>query len=265
MDRLSKKFKAIIYTALISGVICAVLRSLSLLFFYDGHIGYYMRGAALPVISSIVFCLLALSLAVIPFILFKKDGEIKLFWGRAKYFSLIPAVAFILPVADAASALALKTDVLVLLSLISALGALVFFALLALSKEPRSDVAIICGVCVIVYLALCWLRSYTDFLVPMNSPDKIFFNLGTVGAALLIIGELKVLCSAERPRTYFCYLSLAILSLFAYAVPYVVEGLGDVAGLRASTLSESAVLLALLIYACARAFTLIPKASSEDE
>jgi hypothetical protein len=100
----------------------------------------------------------------------------------------------------------------------------------------------------------------------MNSPDKIFFNLACVGAAMLAVGELKAICGSASPRGYICYLSLSILSLFAYAVPYAVEALGGVEGVRSSTLGESAVLFGLLIYACARALALIndKKIAKED-
>ena len=255
MTSFEKKTKIIIYSALACGAVCAVLRTLCLLFFYDFHIGYYTSGAILPIISNSLFGIFALLLLLLPFALFKKDATLSFEGGRMKYFALPVAIVFLLPAIDAAMALSQAAGVISLLTLVAAAGSAAFFAMLALSRSARTDLTVVAGVCSVVYLALCWLRSYTDFLVPMNSPDKILFNLACVGAALLIIGELRVLCSSARPRAYLCYLSLSILSLFAYALPRLIETVLTLPGAKASTLAESLVLLALLIYACAKALT----------
>lgn len=251
MNSLKNKPTAVLTVlALGLGALAIVLRVFSLLFFYDAEIGYYQSGAILPVISNITFALSAIALAILPFLLIDRAKTVPAPGGKLKYAALIPAAAFFAIAALSAADAMGNLGVYELLMLLSAVSAVTFFASLALIKQP-SGITVGCGIGFILWLALTWLSSYTDFTVTMNSPDKLFFHFACVGAALLAIAELRAAYGMASARAYCCYISLSVLTLSAGAVTPVM---GSLCGIykHNPTVSESAVFCALLVYATVR-------------
>ncbi len=259
MSSLNKNTKIFIYITLAVSLFCASLLSVCTLFFYDGDIGYYSAGAILPLIATVIFLVSAVALILLPSFLFEKKGALDVVGGTAKYFALVPALAFIFPLADAFKVLMVDGGIFTVLLLAASLTSMIFFALIAFSNETTTTLTVLCGVGVILWLALSWIRSYNDFFTVMNSPDKRFFHFACVGAALLMLGELRVLCSSAKPRSYFRYISLATLTLACFVIPTLADRLSGISYKNAATLGETVVLAALLIYAVARIFSLLPK------
>ena len=244
--------------ALAMGAISLVLRTLSVLFFFDSGIMYYSVGAVLPVISSISIVLFAIALGAAALCLVDKSEEITPPASATCYTASIVSLGLIYNMIDLGVGIASRglervTD---LFTLVAAAFAVAFFLMLSLSKQHGSAAAI-CGSAIILWLGLVWMRSYTDFYVPMNSPDKIFFHLGCIGAALLTVAELRSIYGITKPRFYCFSLWCSILFMASASVPTTVGAF--VGGYSDPVSSENYVLSALLIYACARAVQLIVK------
>ena len=264
MSSANKKTKIYIFSILALGVLCAILRSISILLFYDGDIGYYSVGAVLPIISDVIFWICVIAAAVIPFFLFSKTETVGTINGAARYSALFPAVAFLLPMAEAIKALTLESKVSTVIILISSIASMIFFALLALSNDSSSTLNILCGTGVIVWLAMVWLRSYNDFFTTINSPEKLFFHFSCVATALIIVGELKALCLEAKKRSCFAYLSVGIITLFSFVFPDLLDRISGISTKSVSTLGETLVISAISVYAIARAISLLPKEEATE-
>lgn len=260
----NKKAKILIYSTIALSVLCAALRCVCLLFYYDTDIGYYTANSYVPTLTSVLLIVSALFLIIFSLIFMPKIGEIKPLDGSLKYCAIIPAATFLLPLMSAVGNLALQRSYFELFVLIASVCAMTFFALLAFSDNLASTATIVFGVGVVLWLALAWLGSYTDFFVPMNSPGKMFFHFGCVGAALLIVGELRCLCSTATPKTYYCYLCVAVFTLSSYTLPYVVGSLAGVPEKSDATAAQAVVLIGMLIYACVRVFSLLTEESAPE-
>lgn len=235
-------------------VIATAGRLFSLLFFYD-RIGYYQSGAILPMLSNIIFALSLLFSCVAAIFLIKPERKIDAPSKTAKYISLLPAIALIAH--GASSALALSgedTASINILTTILSVVAAIFFASITLSSRP-SVITVLLGMGCIAWIALEWFISYRDFTVSMNSPDKLFFHLGCIGAALFIVAELRAIFGISKPRFYYFSLFTALLTLAVSSIPSLI---GMACGLFASysLAFEDLFLLSLLVYVSERLFSL---------
>lgn len=248
--------------AIVLTVIATAGRLFSLLFFYD-RIGYYQSGALLPIASNILFALSLVFFGVAAIFLLKPKQAIAAPTGAARYVALAPALAAAAHAMISALSLAKESlDVLKAISLLLSVIAAVFFASIALSERP-SLLTALSGVGCIAWIALEWLSSYRDFTVPMNSPDKLFFHFGCIGAALLIVAELRALFVVSKPRFYYFSLFTAILTLAVSSIPSLI---GMACGVFASysLALEDLFLLSLLVYATVRLCALALAKNSAD-
>ena len=227
-----------------------IIQLLSLVLFYDANIGYYQRGAILPLISGILFALSVVGLIVSAFVLADRSESVSPISEPLRYTALIPAAAILITTLISSLGSSNGFQSLDLLLVIGAIAATGFFASLALAKQT-SAVTVVCGIGFILWLALVWLRSYTDFSVTMNSPDKLYFHFACVGAALLAIAELRAAYGIADTRSSYCYISVSAIALTAGALVPVVANLLGVYEYN-PTILESAALAALLAYALIR-------------
>lgn len=232
------------------GILVAALRVLSLLFFYDEDIGYYQSGAVLPIISNVTFALSVIVLGILPFLCIDRAKAASAPAGKLRYTALIPAVAIFAETAIKAVQSMDSSRIPDLLSLLATVVSVVFFVSLTMVKQP-SAITVGCGIGFILWLALSWLSSYTDFTVAMNSPDKIFFHFACVGAALFTVAELRAAYEIASVRVYYCYASLSVVTLFTGAVAPVIGSLFGIYKHNPSV-GQSAVLCSLLVYAAVR-------------
>lgn len=250
----SKRCFAFSLIAIFCAALSATLRTLSLFFFYD-KIGYYQTGAILPTVSSILFVAAIVFFAISARFLIKPAKEISAPSPVERAAALIPMGAMIAELIGLAAALvkALPDKQVKwydMLLLVFGAIAVVFFASIAFSKQP-SVLTSLTGVAFLVWLALTWISSYLDFTVPMNSPDKLFFQFGAVGAALLVFSELRALFRIPQLKTYYFSFFTGILTVAVSSIPDII---GHFSGLFASysLLGKDLVLLALLVYAVVR-------------
>ena len=251
-----KNRSAKLFFILTSGlaVLTFVLQLLSLILFYDANIGYYKSGAVLPLISGILFAVSVVAAIAASFVLADRSESVSPIPESLKYTALIPAAVIL--IVTLISVIGGKNGFLTLdlLTIISAIAATGFFASFPLSKQP-SIVTAVCGIGLILWLALIWLDSYTDFSVTMNSPDKLYFHFACVGAALLAIAELRASYGIARARNYYCYISISVLTLTSGALVPVIGNLFGAYEYN-PTILESAALSAILAYAVIRLVSL---------
>lgn len=249
--------------ALILAILATAGRLFSLLFFYD-RIGYYQSGAALPFISNILFAASVLFFAVAAIALVKPPKVLAPPTRSAGYVALAPAIALaVYAVSSIGRVISPEADIISTIYVLLAIVGAVFFASLAFCRQP-SVLSVLTGVGAIFWLALSWLRSYRDFTVPMNSPDKLFFHLGCIGAALFVFSEIRAIYGIPRPRFYYFSIFTAILSLAVSSIPSLI---GKACGVFASysLLLEDIFFLSLLAYATVRLITLAASKPTEPE
>ena len=253
----SDKSRALVFSlvALALSGLAAAGRLFSLLFFYD-RIGYYQSGAFLPIASNILFAASVLFFGVAAIFLIKPSKVIATSKGSTRYVSLVPALALaIYVVSSLGRVVTPEPDTISTISIILAVIGAVFFASLAFCRQP-SVITVLTGIGAIFWLAIAWLRSYRDFTIPMNSPDKLFFHLGCLGATLFIFSEIRAMYGLPRPRFYYFSIYTAILTLAVSSIPSLI---GNACNTFASysLQFEDIFFLSLFFYAVVRLLTIV--------
>ena len=256
----------LVLSALVLSFVSCALRTLSLVFFYDADVAYYREGAVLPIVSDTLFALSIALFAVLALIIPKDERSQPMCLPdkSARLSAIVPAVALVLQVIGIFGASGTESNsTLPLIIGACALISTVFFATLAFSAQP-SPITALTGVGFMIWAALSWYVSYADFYVPMNSPDKLYFHLACISAALFAIEELRVSYSFANTRLYLFSLSASILALTTEAIPSLIAGFTGVFRVY-NTKAEDLVLFALLIYLATRAVRLLWTDDSRTE
>lgn len=253
----SDKSRALVFSlvALALSGLAAAGRLFSLLFFYD-RIGYYQSGAFLPIASNILFAASVVFFGVAAIFLIKPSKVIATPTGSTRYVSLVPALALAIYVVSSLGRIVTPDpDTISMISIILAVIGAVFFASLAFCRQP-SVITVLTGIGAIFWLAIAWLRSYRDFTIPMNSPDKLFFHLGCLGATLFIFSEIRAMYGLPRPRFYYFSIYTAILTLAVSSIPSLI---GNACNTFASysLQFEDIFFLSLFFYAVVRLLTIV--------
>ena len=259
----SDKSRALVFSlvALALSGLAAAGRLFSLLFFYD-RIGYYQSGAFLPIASNILFAASVVFFGVAAIFLIKPSKVIATPTGSIRYVSLVPALALAVYVVSSLGRIVTpEPDTISTISIILAIIGAVFFASLAFCCQP-SVITVLTGIGAIFWLAIAWLRSYRDFTIPMNSPDKLFFHLGCLGATLFIFSEIRAMYGIPRPRFYYFSIYTAILTLAVSSIPSLI---GNACNTFASysLQFEDIFFLSLFFYAVVRLLTIVSGGTDE--
>lgn len=278
---------ALIISALALSLVAILLRTLSLIFFYDSEIGYYTSGSALPIISNTVYALSVILFIVLAYFILKPTEAVAEPPKTVCYVSLLPALAVLANLFSRISEMSrisnelgkdIYTSILlrgavypgvrltqmnaILLWVDIFLCALTaIFFLIPIIRKKASKLSVVFGIGTFLWLFVTWMRSYLDFNTPLNSPDKVFFHLGCIGAVLFVVAELRTLYGLSKPKLYWFSAIFAIFSLGVSAIPSII---GDAMGLfNLYTLRYGNIFFAaLLVYAVVRVILLL---HSEDE
>ncbi len=263
-------------------LLVTVLRTIALLFFYDKEIGYYfISGSALPIVANVLYAVAVIFFAISAFLLLKPTDEVKAPNQTAKFVAFVPVATLAIYLisclikafnwiktytvqtlidifmdSNLAGMTVTRLDIIFLgLGIVFSAVSIVFFVLFAIKKNPTKLLAN-CGVGLIIFIAVMWIDSYLDFYIPMNSPDKLFFHFGCIGAALLIVAELRAIYGISKPKFYYFSLFTAILALASSSIPYTIANFAGI--FKKYTVEyENLFFLGLLIYAIVRAITLM--------
>ncbi len=208
--------------ALSLAVLSIALRCVNLFFFFDSDIGYYQKGAVLPLLSVVLLVAAVVFFAVCSILWFRKASV-----AYAKTPSWAVRIGASIAAAGFAALIVLDVvgvvsgNELSVVSLLFGVLSIVYFVMLALNKG-RDGLRILCGFCVILRLLISLAGSYFNIFIQMNAPDKLFFHLGCLGGMLFLISELRALIANPRPALHLFSCGAATLFLGVASVPSIV-------------------------------------------
>lgn len=243
---------------LASAFLCAALRLIAILFFFDRDIGYYNSGimsAVATYVPSIVV-IVAGVFAFIPAVGAAPEG------ARAtratRLCSLFPIAA--LSVWLIKYCIALYDYVSIygnipfsyVFTLLSTVGAVAFFCLAAFQKQHGNALYVVCGLFTVAWFTLSLADSYFDAHVQMNSPTKTVFQFALLSAILLTVNEMRLGLSVKRPRFHLFSTAAATVLLAVSALPSIIGYAAGKLPSSYSSLYSDIVLLSLLVLSSAR-------------
>ena len=251
----AKRLTLLSAIALGLALLATVGRIVCLSFFYD-RIGYFTRGALLPIALTLIYTLAIIFFAVAVFCN-KYDAPSAKLSKASSLAALLPAVAFFPLIVSGINAIlslpsGVKAPLFDLLYLVLSVAASAYFLSLAFAKQP-SSASIVLGVASILWAAFAWMGSYLDFYVPMNSPDKLFFHLACIASMLLVFSEVRAIYEIPRTKMYYFSFFTAIVCISTSAIPSLIASSGDVFA-SYSLANEDLVFTAIFIYAAIRLF-----------
>ena len=257
MKKLSLPMLSIITLA--TAAVSLALRIVSLFFFYD-KLGYYQRGAVLPITANIFLGLAIVFLLAASILFINKKRKIQVPDKISQYAALLPAGASIFTAIRAITGSLDGSSVNKYLFFLGALLSAVFFILIFIKKQPFTA-TVYFGLAALTYVFFLWMHAYFDFFVPINSTDKIFHYLACAGALLLIFSETCTCYGFVKPRLYFFSLFSSVVTLWVGSVSSLVGFLSG-AFERYVTLDGDIFFATLAVYATVR-LIMLSKAPEE--
>ncbi len=257
-------------------LLCAVLRTLSILFFFDKDIGYYQTGAALPIIFEALTVISIIAAAV--FTLVKPISVSSNAASDApyvKYLALLPAAGFAVFTVIYAKGILNSLDTFsftwqIALMLISSIGACIFFVLTAFTKSRANVAYVLTGCTAVIWLVTALAGSYFDSFVQMNSPNKIIFIFGALGGMLLVVNEMRRGLDEQKNGLHLLGATAASILLTSCALPSIICFFAGAMPWNYSSLYYDVVYLSLAVFSVARLVQLcfdtkaIPATQVED-
>ena len=227
-----------------------LLRVICLFLFHD-DIGYYTKGAALPIIANALLALTLVFILIAAIFSIDKRQSVEPLGRVSQYAALLPMGALIYQVVQIFIGGISDTVLNKFMLAICAIVATAFFFLLSFSGKKYKTLTFYLGISALVYVFLCWMTGYFDFATPINSTDKIFFYLACSGAVIFIFNEMCACYGYVRARFY--YFSL-LSSVAVLAVSSVSAMIGYTFGIFKTTitLQFDIFFASILIYAVAR-------------
>lgn len=220
--------------------LCAVCTAL----FYDYSPGYF-RESALCSIFSVSMTLTSL-FALTSFFASKKTFKIKSPENsNAPYFLyLIPACGFLFYSISIFPEI-FKTTAnryILLAHALFSLVSFIYFLICNLNTKIDADAKSILGLISIACPMLIAIRSYFDYSMVMNSPEKIYLQITMVSFALYIINEARFILGAPYPRFYIALSGL----IFPLSSCYTANKIFIIANTNKGSESEDIALCVLM-------------------
>ena len=263
----STRAKRIYFLASLSlAVLCAILRTLSTIFFFEADVGYYKSGALLPILLNILLVLCAVCAAafcLIPGVsrIFAKPEDTKAVRACA-VFAALGFLAFFANnlrdfdlVWETIKVLGFIPKKFVIRTLLALLSA-VFFLLIAFCKNLRGGIRIGGVVITLVWTVLTISDSYFDVYMAMNSPVKLTLHAALLGMLLLLVNEARVGIGSDKKA--FSLFSSTVTLIFATTssipsiISYLCGKLPDSYSNVYAYLFFDAVLLGIAVFSAAR-------------
>ena len=235
-------------TSIITVLLSAVLRTLSMVFFYDTSAGYFSVGAVLPIISNVCLVLSVICAATLAIVSFKKSESLVATPSTSILnvaSSIIAALGLLgLGISDfifAAGYFAIILDII----------AAVYFALCAFKTNPYLKVC--GGFLFIVRLALLIYKTHFDWTSPTNAPEKLLFLIACGFVVIFISQELKCFTNTAKPALYlFSAVSTACVGI-STSLSVLVSYYCGVLSTGNGSYAQFYVILTISAYAAIRA------------
>lgn len=264
---------------LIVGAVAALLRTVSMFVAYDSGIGYFSRGAVLPVIAT-ALCVAGCAAAV-AFPLFSRisaddvppvgaRGSAPVYFSTA-YAAFVMIGAFAYEVyrcftdgsaakffADAAksaevsAARSLRLQGILIIIGIVASGVSAVYFLLRLNEKPGREWQVLLGFAPGLR-AVAGLGIYFDMTVEMNSPNKLMLQAALVSIMIYFLFELRMILGGKkaRPRA-FAAAGMAAFVLTSSASVSVIAGYFSGLVANSSFFTEAFFCFNMMIYIMVR-------------
>ena len=244
---------------LAASLVFAVLRTISLLFFFEPEIGYYTAGAPLPVIMNILLVIAVLACAALTFIPAVGVSPVE---GRENVYTravsalialgfLSFSVHYIISLAQYSGIYAEIPPSYLLCAVASVLSC-VFFAVKALNKDSLAAPYVICGIFVVLWFALVLAECYFNAFVQMNAPNKTIFLFACLSAILLAVNEMRIPLGRTKRAFHMFSAALASVLLPFSAIPSTICYFTGNMPLNYTLISYDAIILLLSFLAISR-------------
>lgn len=235
MVKIAGKLKIYLYSALALSTLAMILTTLSYLFAFDS-IGYFSN-TILPAITN-ALCLAAAVWFIASLFVIPKDALDgatpttlvnsicatpfclwALFLGGFLLYAYLEHQSnprgIVMMFSNGAPMPVMLASVFLLISGI-------YFALTWLPRMQKRTETVVLGLFVPLAAVLLISLTYFDFLVPLNSPVKLHFQLSAVLFILFSVYELRALAEKPRPRVYFALAMLTVFFSSVSSVPQIV-------------------------------------------
>jgi hypothetical protein len=248
MKKISVKTLSLL--SLSTAAVSLVLRLICMFFFYD-KIGYYKVGAILPIISNLLLTVALIFFLVASVFSISKKQSIEPTGKLSQFAALLPMGAALFHLLKIFTSVFNDTNVNKYLMVIGALCTAIFFFFIFYAKKKFKLLTFYLGIGALLYVVLCWVYTYFDFIIPINSTDKIFFYLACAGALIFIFNEMCACYGFVRSRFYYFSLFASVITMAVSSISAII---GYVCGIFKAyiTLEADIFFIALLIYAIAR-------------
>ncbi len=275
-EKSARFFKIFRIVILCATGISTVLRSLSLLLFYDADIGYYQRESVLPTIFTVLLALFALFVIVSCIMFGKNSPSPEKYTVSSRCSAVFVALSFAAVAISSAVSLFSSTEyfmiypsspllhVVTALTVIAPIVACAYFVIYALKKLSPS-LSLVSGIFALIYMTITLANSYFDIYVQMNAPEKLSTHLCCICAMLVIINEMRVICEVEKKAFYLFSVSFSAIALNACALPTIIASFSGVftEGTIAPPDPSAYVFFALGIFCLVRLLMLDPTEETE--
>lgn len=229
-----------------------LLRTAALSGCYDKEIGYYQRGAVLPMVFHglcvlmLVLCAVGARLLPSSFAV-KADVASSLLTRGGTVLALLCVMAHVLQMVIAVLGGTESLSVLLALRVFFGILTAVYLAAGLVPSSAVSGARALFGYGAIAYIVAMMAASYFDFFLQMNSPNKLLFQVSCMILLLYLLCDLRLILSIAMPRAYCAMTGVTVFYTFSYAVPGIF---GFCTGIlpRVDYLMTSIVLLGFGLY-----------------
>lgn len=242
-----------------AAVVLAVLRTVSIMFFFDTDIGYYSAGAFLPVFMNVLVVLCVLAVAALTLIpplslaptearenVYTRAGSALIALGFISF-----SVHYIVSLVQYHSIYASVPASYLLCAVASVLSG-VFFAIKALDRQSMKTPYVICGIFAVLWFALVLAESYFNAFVQMNAPNKTVFLFACLSAILLVVNEMRVPLGTKRRSFHLFSAALASILLPFSAIPSTICYFTENMPLNYTLIAYDAIILLTSLLAISR-------------
>lgn len=214
------------------------LRCISLFKFYDASIGYYVKGAILPMAFHILSVVTVAMAALLIAFLRKKNEDQFIFRETAKgcipvgaafgaagvasyvIYALISLSGEKQPVIGSVQTNKVG-EIVSIMSLVFGVLAVIYFVLVLVGKTSGGDKHVIFGYAVILFVLMVLAKTYFDFNTTMNSPNKLLVQVTLMLFMLYFLYEFRFSLGNSAPGMY----AAASFAAFYYASVCAIPGI----------------------------------------
>ena len=150
-----------------------------------------------------------------------------------------------------------------ILAFILGLMSALYFLCSAVEMKPA--IRIVTGSLALIRILFLLIRSFSDFSVGINTPDKLMFNLACAAAMLFITSELKA--QVKAPRPWLCVFSSAAAMILCSvaSLPSIIAYHAEALPSKSVFYAEYYIIFGIAIYSAFRFVTTVSRIKEAKE